>query len=440
MGMATEQPVRVVSLTAENFKRLKAIRIKPNGEGVTRIVGKNEAGKTSVLDAIAVALGGPAHKVDAPIRKGSKRAEVVVDLDSFIVRRKWSGDKTELEITNKEGDVFSSPQAMLDKFLGSLSFDPLEFSRMKPKDQAAVLASVAGVDLEAFQQSYNDVFATRTSVNKQHKEQLALLKNIPEIDAPDKEVSINQVLADIEAAEEKNKAAEVLANKHKEALKAETAAKLEKERAKRTLDDYEANLVQLKAAVAKTEDAHTTAVAASVDAGNAAVAADKVDIVPLREICKKAEETNRQVRARAARKAKAEAAYALEEKSDNLSKKLKALVEERDAAIAAAKLPIDGLKLGEDGVLFNDLPLGSASAAALLRVSTAIGLALNPKLKLMLIRDGSLLDESNMKLMSEMAEAAGAQILIERVENPGEVGILISDGEVVEQKQTDEAA
>jgi len=54
--------MKIVKLTAENVKRLRAVEITPDGNTVV-ISGRNGQGKTSVLDSIWFALGGgPATK------------------------------------------------------------------------------------------------------------------------------------------------------------------------------------------------------------------------------------------------------------------------------------------------------------------------------------------------------------------------------------------
>jgi hypothetical protein len=65
-----------------------------------------------------------------------------------------------------------------------------------------------------------------------------------------------------------------------------------------------------------------------------------------------------------------------------------------------------------------------------IKISVAIGFALNPKLKILLIRDGSLLDDDNMKVVAEMAAAAGAQIWMERVGTDEHTSVVIEDGHV----------
>jgi hypothetical protein len=81
-------------------------------------------------------------------------------------------------------------------------------------------------------------------------------------------------------------------------------------------------------------------------------------------------------------------------------------------------------------VLYQGIPFIQGSAAEQLRVSMAIAMASNPKLKVILIRDGSLLDADNLKVIEEMARDKDFQVWIEAVRENGEIGIFIEDGMV----------
>lgn len=430
---AAEGPVRVIQLKAENFRRLKAVRIRPKETGVTRVYGKNGAGKSSVLDAIAAALGGKPNEPDAPIKKGSKKAEVVVDLDTLVVYRKWESGKTVLEVRNKEGAVFGSPQAVLDRLLGDLTFDPLQFARAKPAEQATTLAQAAGVDLVLWQANRKKVFDERTVATRAHKDAIARLRSIPEVDAPDKEVSIAELAKQLQEVNERNQRYEESTRQFREHQKDEARAKGLLDAANGQVRRAEEALAVANQEQHKAAKAYDAAVAETIEAGKVTEATPRADPAPVQKALAEAEAVNKLVRAKQDRKVQVEAAYAVEQKVDDLTAAIKKLDEERDAAVAAAALPVPGLRLAEDGVVYNDLPLGAASAAEQLRVSAAVGFKLNPKLKLLLVKDGSLLDEQSLVLLAEMAEAAGAQVIVERVENPGEVGVHIVDGEVAEE-------
>src|SRR5580693_6116932 len=128
-----DDDLRIISLEAENFKRLVAVAIKPDGSMIV-ISGRNGAGKSSILDAVAVAIGGKKAAPAEPIRKGQDKAEINLDLGRYKVRRTFKrGDDGEvtsaLYLEQADGSRPRSPQAMLDDLMGELAFDPLDFLR-----------------------------------------------------------------------------------------------------------------------------------------------------------------------------------------------------------------------------------------------------------------------------------------------------------------------
>jgi hypothetical protein len=130
---------------------------------------------------------------------------------------------------------------------------------------------------------------------------------------------------------------------------------------------------------------------------------------------------------------------ALREQKAKLDKELEQLNAEKAKALSDAKFPVDGLCFTAEGLTFNALPLEQASSAERLRVSLAMGLALNPKLKVVLIRDGSLLDAKSLAMVGEMAARADAQVWVELISS-GPVGIEIVDGQVADKKTKKSAA
>jgi hypothetical protein len=62
-----------------------------------------------------------------------------------------------------------------------------------------------------------------------------------------------------------------------------------------------------------------------------------------------------------------------------------------------------------------------------------MGFALHPRLKILLIRDGSLLDENNLKTVAEMAQEHDGQVWIERVSKGAECSVIIENGLVAEE-------
>ena len=120
-----------------------------------------------------------------------------------------------------------------------------------------------------------------------------------------------------------------------------------------------------------------------------------------------------------------------EEKAKALTAKIEEIDAEKQRQIGAAQFPLDGLGFGSNGVVeFNGLPLNQASSAEQLRVSMAMAMALNPKLKVIRVTDGSLLDSDSLKIIEEMANGGDFQVWLESVDETGKVGVYIVDGQV----------
>jgi len=113
-----------------------------------------------------------------------------------------------------------------------------------------------------------------------------------------------------------------------------------------------------------------------------------------------------------------------------LTEDLEKILKQKEEAIMSAKPPIQGLNIDSEGVTFNNIPFTQLSSSEQLKVSLAIAMAMNPKLRVIRIMDGSLLDKENMKIISDMIKEKDYQVWIERVEEDGNVGITIEDGQV----------
>jgi len=192
--------MKIIRFSAENIKRLRAVEITPDGT-LQVITGKNAAGKSSVLDAIWLALGGGAASKNTakPIRDGQDRASVQLDLGDLIVRRAWVGDKTTLTVTAADGAKYSSPQGVLDSLVGRLSFDPLEFTRLSAGNQVAALLDIVdiGVDIGELAANRERAYSERTEIGRQVKSFEGQVAGFgePVEGVPDVEVSVTDLLA-----------------------------------------------------------------------------------------------------------------------------------------------------------------------------------------------------------------------------------------------------
>lgn len=427
--------MKIISLQAENVKRIKAVNITPQGN-LVEITGRNGQGKTSILDAIWWAVCGAENVQAMPVRKGEKAAKVVLrlkdDSRELVVTRKWrkhdEGDTTtELVVENAEGARFSKGQSTLNELIGDLSFDPLEFSRMTPREQFETLQQfVEGVDFAAIAAANKADYDRRTTANRLGKDARAAANaiTVPE-GTPAEPVDVAAIGAAINDAHETNKELDERKRRRESAaaevieLRRQSAAK------KARCDELLAEIQRIRDEGVRLE-VQADGLQEKLD--NAEPLPAPVDLAPLNAQLAEAGEVNRQVE-----RAKQKAAHtATAEKYEAESKALTQAIETRDtekrAAVAAAAMPVPGLGFGDGFVLMNDIPFEQASDAERLRVSVAIAMAANPKLRVIRVRDGSLLDPEALQLLGEMCTANDFQCWIETVAGNGKDAFVIEDG------------
>lgn len=410
--------MKIINLTAENVKRLAAVSITPDGN-VVQITGRNGQGKTSVLDSIWWAMAGAGNVQAAPIRKGQKSARIRLDLGELVVTRTFKQTDegkvtTAITVENAEGARFPSPQTMLDALLGSLSFDPLAFARMAPKDQFNELKRfVPGVDFDAIERANQADYAERTALNRRAKESRAAAGPLEVVGAPEAPVDDSALVDELQRAGEKN---------------AEVARAVAATEARaRSVTQYRteaAHLEQKAATLRAAADVEESAPLPEIGA--------PVDVAAIRERIEQAKIDRRLFDLKVARQANLDNAASLEERADALSAAMQKRYDDRTAAIAAAKMPVPGLGLADGAVTLDGVPFEQASDAEKLKVSVALAMASNPKLRVVRVRDGSLLDADSLRVLGEMADANDCQVWLEKVSDGERVGFVIEDGHLKE--------
>jgi hypothetical protein len=434
--------MKVIGFHAENFKRINVVEIIPKTR-VVKIGGGNSQGKTSVLDAIAVAIGGERMAPREPIRKGESEADISIALDNgMTVMRKfrrellsenpqtWGPTRSTLVIQSTDGTVVhKSPQALLNKFLGDLSFDPLEFARLDKKPQTELLRKITGVDFTQIDQERQAAYDRRTAVNRDvaaKKAELSKMKRHVGVGHEPHDTSA--LLATLQTAKEKQTAYE---DAVKAAAEAKTLLSQKMQRAK-----------EIEEMIRKLETELDT-VKEGIDAARKHWSVEETRVIDTRKAIPDTTEiaiqlagiqhTNAKISDNIEYRKVERAVKALEDKADDETATVEACDIAKRNMVQNAKFPVPGLGFDAEGfATFNGLPLDQAGMAEQLRVSVAIGLALNPTLKVLLVRDGNLLESENMKLLSDLAEQHDAQIWMEYVtRDQNEVSVLIEDGGVV---------
>jgi len=414
----------IISLQIENIKKIKAVTIRPTGDFV-EITGRNGQGKSTVLDAIWWALKGKDNIQTAPIRNGQPKGSIKLEIGGLFIertfRRNQVGDDytTKITVTTKDRAVMKSPQAVLDGFTGMLGFDPLAFMRQTPREQYDTLRKLCKleVDVEALDRQYKNLFAQRTDVNRDVKAAQIRLDNMPLPDnAPTERVDISVM---VEKVNEINKHNSEIAQRQRirQALLADNIR-----RANETKE------LQRRIALLAQENEKASAQIRDI---TAYLQQNKMqDPAAYTDKIKQAEQINSIMDLRDRRSFEEKALRTAQNHADQLTNEMKELQERKKAAIESAKLPVSGLEFGEGELFLNGVPLAQLSAAEQLKLSMDIAMAENPQLKVVLLKDASLLDKESMEYIRNRAEKEGYQVWAERVESNGAVGFTIEDGEL----------
>jgi len=416
--------LRIVNLQAENYKRLVAVDITPDGDVVT-ITGRNGQGKTSVLDAIWAALaGGDASRATSqPIRDGETKAEVRLDLGDYIVTRRWTKDDAgTLTVEAPDTARYSSPQKLLDRLVGNLTFDPLAFVGMKPADQIDMLISALGDSLNgdphAIDGERADVYAMRTNVNRTIKQLEGRLAALPLVadDTPDEEVSAADLFLEAERIREHNadlnEALEEMNREGDNANRAEQVWRDAVAEAERLRVEYEE---QQRIFEARRDEFRA--------------APALLELEPVLDRIRNVEAINAAVRdARARGEVERDLSIARVDAA-KLTQRLGELGDQKAQMLARASFPVSGLSFTDVAVTLDGVPIGQASTAEQIRVSVALAMSLNPTLRVLRVDRAESLDADSLAIIERLAAEHDYQIWLSRVDESG-VGVVIEDGQV----------
>ena len=412
--------MHIIKLEAENVKRLEAVSIEPNGNMVV-IGGSNGSGKSSTLDCIEYALGGKKRLCDIPLHKGADRGYIVLETDKYVVKRTFTEKDSYIEVTTKEGFVIKSPQDLLNTLVGDLSFDPLEFTRMEPKKQAEVIKRLLGLDFSKLDAEYQQIESDRRDVGRDGKQVKAMLDGIPlDESAPTSETVVSDLIKELEAARKTNAQNE--------------RCRIACEDISRSIDSYKAHIQRLEAELAEAKENLEATIFDHQNAKDRVSACVDIETEPITTQIQEAESINKRFREAQQRKEYSSQYNAKIKEYEGLTARLREIEASKAQQIADAKFPVPGVTFTNDGVMVNGIPFEQASSAEQLQIAVAMGLSANPELRVILIRDGSLLDENSMAAVAAMAEEYDADVWIERVGDGAEVSIVIQDGRVYENR------
>ena len=424
--------VKIASLELENVKRIHAVELEPAQDGLTVIGGKNAQGKTSVLDAIAWALGGDKMKPADPNRKGGATpARLRVELSNgIVVERK--GKNGSLHVTDTTGK--KAGQQLLNDFISQLALNIPRFMNGSDADKATALLQTLGIDAELakIDGSIRATFQDRQLVGRDAKAKRAHAEKLPHHeDAPAAPVSAAELIQGQQAIlarnGEKLKAKQDAEDTAKKAEFARTAVSASNMR----VADLEQQLKEARAELARrTKEAEEAEEKAKVLAQSTA----ELVLESTEEIeasIANIETINNKVRDNQA-KAEADAeALCVEQEYDGLTQKLEDLRAKRRGLLDGAPLPLPELSIDDEGALtYKDHTWGDMSGAEQLVVATAIVRATKPECGFVLVDKLEQFDTDELKKFGEWAKGEGLQIIGTRVATDDSCTVVIVDGRI----------
>lgn len=414
--------VKINELELENVKRIKAVKIEPTENGLTIVGGKNNQGKTSVLDAIAWALGGNKFKPSQPNREGSvlpPNLKITLN-NGLIVTR--TGKNSSLKVTDPEGS--KSGQQILNKLIGEMALDVPKFMASTPKEKANYLLNILGIgeELTKLEMQERKIYDDRRAIGQialQKQKYADELQDYP--DAPKELVSASELIKQQQTIMAHN------AENQRKRMNQKSIYQ-EYKAAEGNVIALEAQLTEAKRKLDKLTDDLETA------------NKDIVDLVDestdeLEENIKEIDAINVKVRANVDKERATKEAEEAQQEYEDKSLELKKVREEKMHLLDSVQLPLPGLSIEEGEIVFNGQKWDNMSGSDQLKVSTAIVRKLNPNCGFVLLDKLEQMDLDTLKEFGEWLESEGLQAIATRVSTGDECSIIIDDGYVKSQAE-----
>lgn len=407
--------IKINTLQIENIKRVKAVALNPAENGLTVIGGKNGQGKTSVLDAIAWALGGDRYRPSNPEREGSTLPPHIKLTLSNGLTVERSGKNSALKVVDATGK--RSGQQLLNEFVEQLAIDLPRFLQASNREKADTLLQVIGVGdrIHELEAKERDVYNRRRMIGQDADRKRKYADELPFYPAAPKELvsalDLIRQQQDILARNGENQRKRMRANQieheygkaaaHVSLLKSQLAA------AQKQLTQLEADLEIAQKDALDLQDESTEEVERS-----------------LQEI----EQINIQVRANCDReKAEQDAAYYAQQYQE-LTAELEDIRHDKYALLNSAELPLPGLSVEDSELTYNGKKWDCMSGADQLIAATAVARAVNPKCGFVLLDKLEQLDADTLLNFGSWLEEQGLQAIATRVSTGPECSIIIEDG------------
>ncbi len=414
-----ETPIKITALQLENVKRVRAVSLTPSSSGLTILGGGNGQGKTSVLDAIAWALGGDKYRPDAPRREGSVLNPAIrVELSNgLIVERK--GKNSALTVTDPTGQRYG--QTLLNEFIGQFAIDLPKFMAASDKEKADALLGIIGVgdQLRDLERREAACYSDRHAIGQMAARKAALVKELPCHEGlPEEPVSAAELIRQQQAILAKNGANQRL--REQAALWAEKTA-----RQREQVAALAERLSEAKAALAECEDKLSVARQDALDLHDESTA-------ELEAAIDRVDDMNRRIRQNLDRQKAVAEAEDLSGQYNQLTVTLENLRTARRSLLDGAPLPLPGLSVEEGRLTYKGHTWGDMSGAEQLMVSAAIARATWPQCGFLLMDKLEQFDRDTLRDFGAWLEREGLQVIATRVSTGSECTVIIEDGHALD--------
>lgn len=409
--------MKINRLEIENVKRIHAVMIEPSKDGLTIIGGKNRQGKSSVLDAIAWALGGNKYKPSQAVNADSTippRLKIIMD-NGLVVERK--GKNSDLKVTDPEGQ--KGGQQLLDSFVEELAINLPKFMEATGKEKANTLLQIIGVgpQLAELEQKEKSLYSERLYVGRTADQKEKFAKEQPYYpDAPEEPVSASELIREQQEILARNGQRQQWKREYEDILR-EIIATNDK------IIALEAQLRDMKAAKKNLEE--------KAKAAEKTPAELKMESTEeLERSIENIELINRKVRANLDKAKAEEDAKQYRDQYTELSQALDDVRKQKAGLLDSADLPLPGLSVKDGELIYNGQQWDNMSSAEQMIVSTSIVRKLNPKCGFVLLDKLEAMDLDTLKEFGAWLEQEGLQAIATRVSTGDECSIVITDGYV----------
>lgn len=413
--------VKISTLELENIKRIKAVQLKPTANGLTLIGGNNRQGKTSVLDAIAWALGGDKFKPTQPAREGSEiPPHLRITLSNGLIVER-SGKNSALKVIDPEGR--KGGQQLLNEFVEQFALDLPAFMAMTDKKKADVLLRIIGIGDQLYEMEQNEaqLYNRRTEIGRIADQKKKYAQEMPlYTDVPKEPVSAAELIEQHQEILARNGQRQQWQREMQSIDIAVERVTAEIMRTAQQLDDLKQQLAvwQEKADAAK-KSPEELAMESTAE---------------LEEQLRAVETVNAKVRANCDREKAELDADDFRRQYDALTEELETARSERYKLLNGAQMPLDGLSVENGALIYNGQAWDNMSGADQMIVAASIVRKLNPNCGFVLLDKLEQMDMQTLTDFGKWLEAQGLQAIATRVSTGDECSVIIEDGYSVAPK------